>query len=77
MTAVSAAVQAEAASAARYHGQCISVDDLAWAMQISRARAREITDAMLAAGLWQATDTSGRDTRYGRPGGLDGIIRIT
>ena len=46
-------------------------------MQISRARAREITDAMLAAGLWQATDTSGRDTRYGRPGGLDGIIRIT
>ena len=46
MTAVSVAVQAEAASAARAHDQRITVDDLARAMQTSRARAREITDAI-------------------------------
>ena len=75
MTAVSVAVQAEAASAARAHDQRITVDDLARAMQTSRARAREITDAMLAAGLWEVTGTSD-GTRYGRPGGLDLIPRI-
>ena len=44
----------EAATAGRRYDGAISVPDLAWAMQCTQTRARQITKAMVAAGRWDA-----------------------
>ena len=58
----------EAATAGRRYDGAISVPDLAWAMQCTQTRARQITKAMVAAGRWVEKGVSSTGARcYGEP----------